>query len=373
MHAERVAVASPTPAPRGPGPRPVTLVSLRGPLKDLAGGRAEQAVDGATVVRAAARARARPAARSAAGSSTSAASCAATSTSSSTASAAGRRRRSAAADRVEVLPAISGGAAHDRAAGRDQEGPVRAARASPGSPFAVTARAFAGEPVEYAMRDPRSGRLLASVTSPFYGPEDLVSPTTPRASGSRPRAWRCPRAASGARADLGDRGRRGRRPAVRRRRPRRAVRRAATAGRRGSSTAALWEHPTRPEAGSRAAAGCACTRSSTVAGRPGPPRGRDLGRRRVADRRRRRDLAARQRGPRAALPARRHARRTRSSCASTTCTARRGGRSGCSCSSTAASTAPTTRARRGPTSAPGCRRTSASRSPSTRPTPTAPT
>ena len=41
----------------------------------------------------------------------------------------------------------------------------------PGAPFAVTGRAFAGEPVEYAMRDPRSGRVLASVTSPFYGPK----------------------------------------------------------------------------------------------------------------------------------------------------------------------------------------------------------
>jgi photosystem II stability/assembly factor-like uncharacterized protein len=41
----------------------------------------------------------------------------------------------------------------------------------PGAAFGVTARAFAGEPVEYAMRDPRSGRLLASVTSPFYGPK----------------------------------------------------------------------------------------------------------------------------------------------------------------------------------------------------------
>jgi photosystem II stability/assembly factor-like uncharacterized protein len=41
----------------------------------------------------------------------------------------------------------------------------------PGGPFAVTARAFAGEPVEYAMRDPRTGRLLASVTSAFYGPK----------------------------------------------------------------------------------------------------------------------------------------------------------------------------------------------------------
>jgi photosystem II stability/assembly factor-like uncharacterized protein len=42
---------------------------------------------------------------------------------------------------------------------------------APGGPFAVTARAFAGEPVEFALRDPRSGRVLASVTSPFYGPK----------------------------------------------------------------------------------------------------------------------------------------------------------------------------------------------------------
>ena len=41
----------------------------------------------------------------------------------------------------------------------------------PGAPFEVTARAFAGEPVEYALRDPGSGRVLASVTSPFYGPK----------------------------------------------------------------------------------------------------------------------------------------------------------------------------------------------------------
>jgi photosystem II stability/assembly factor-like uncharacterized protein len=41
----------------------------------------------------------------------------------------------------------------------------------PGAPFEVTARAFAGEPVEYALRDPRTGRMLASVTSAFYGPK----------------------------------------------------------------------------------------------------------------------------------------------------------------------------------------------------------
>lgn len=40
-----------------------------------------------------------------------------------------------------------------------------------GGAFEVAARAFAGETVDYALRDPRTGRLLASVTSPFYGPK----------------------------------------------------------------------------------------------------------------------------------------------------------------------------------------------------------
>jgi photosystem II stability/assembly factor-like uncharacterized protein len=41
----------------------------------------------------------------------------------------------------------------------------------PGGEFEAVARAFAGEPVEYALRDPHSGRLVASVTSAFYGPK----------------------------------------------------------------------------------------------------------------------------------------------------------------------------------------------------------
>jgi photosystem II stability/assembly factor-like uncharacterized protein len=41
----------------------------------------------------------------------------------------------------------------------------------PGAPFEVTDRAFAGESVEYALQDPRTGRLLVSVTSAFYGPK----------------------------------------------------------------------------------------------------------------------------------------------------------------------------------------------------------
>jgi len=41
----------------------------------------------------------------------------------------------------------------------------------PGAGFEIRTRAFAGQPIDYAMRDPRSGRTLATVTSPFYGPK----------------------------------------------------------------------------------------------------------------------------------------------------------------------------------------------------------
>jgi photosystem II stability/assembly factor-like uncharacterized protein len=40
-----------------------------------------------------------------------------------------------------------------------------------GAAFSVRARAFAGEPIEYAIRDPRTGRLFAATTNPFYGPK----------------------------------------------------------------------------------------------------------------------------------------------------------------------------------------------------------
>jgi photosystem II stability/assembly factor-like uncharacterized protein len=47
--------------------------------------------------------------------------------------------------------------------------------------YEVASRAFDGNVVEYAMRDPRTGRYLASVTSGFYGPRLLHSmdPTLP--------------------------------------------------------------------------------------------------------------------------------------------------------------------------------------------------
>ena len=41
----------------------------------------------------------------------------------------------------------------------------------PGGPFEVSSRAFAGEPVEFAFRDPRTGRNFSCLTSAFYGPK----------------------------------------------------------------------------------------------------------------------------------------------------------------------------------------------------------
>jgi photosystem II stability/assembly factor-like uncharacterized protein len=37
--------------------------------------------------------------------------------------------------------------------------------------FTITTRAFAGEPVDFATREPSTNRLLATTTSPFYGPK----------------------------------------------------------------------------------------------------------------------------------------------------------------------------------------------------------
>ena len=48
-------------------------------------------------------------------------------------------------------------------------------RGEPGDEFEVAARQFAGEPVEYAIRDPRTGRYLASVTSGWFGPKVWVT------------------------------------------------------------------------------------------------------------------------------------------------------------------------------------------------------
>jgi photosystem II stability/assembly factor-like uncharacterized protein len=51
----------------------------------------------------------------------------------------------------------------------------------PGSGFEIKTRAFAGQPVDFAMRDPRSRRLFATVTSPFYGPKIFFADGDPDA------------------------------------------------------------------------------------------------------------------------------------------------------------------------------------------------
>ena len=51
----------------------------------------------------------------------------------------------------------------------------------PGSGFEIKTRAFAGQPIDFATRDPRSGRLLATVTSPFFGPKIFFTDDDPDA------------------------------------------------------------------------------------------------------------------------------------------------------------------------------------------------
>src|SRR5919206_1344697 len=76
-------------------------------------------------------------------------------------------------DRVQVLPSISGGAT-------DGDGDVEllvgtrkglfVLRGPRGERMDVAARAFAGQVVEYAVRDPRTGTAYASVTHGQFGP-----------------------------------------------------------------------------------------------------------------------------------------------------------------------------------------------------------
>ncbi len=51
----------------------------------------------------------------------------------------------------------------------------------PGAEFQVAGRAFVGEPVDYAVREPRSGRIFAAVTSPFWGPRIWFTEDAPAA------------------------------------------------------------------------------------------------------------------------------------------------------------------------------------------------
>ena len=347
----------------------MALVRLRGPLKRLAGDRSEHAIDGASVGELlAALERAHPAAkrldprraRHAA---------AAHQRVRERRAAASRTRRSATDDRIDVLPAISGGDAMTELLVGTKKG-LFVLEGEPGGAFEVTARAFAGEPVEYAMRDPRSGRMLASVTSPFYGPKiwytDDPAGEWEQAEGvalpeggdaALERIWVIvPGEADGTLYAGGDPGR-----AVREPRRRRQLR--AQPRRCGS---------TRPgRAGSPAPAGCACTRSRRGrASRTGSRSAISAAGVWLTDDGGA-DLAPRQRGARRALPARgRAGRRDRAVRAPHPA---RAAAAGADLHAVPRRRLPLRRRGRVVERhrAPACRRTSASRSRSTPPTPTA--
>lgn len=147
----------------------MAVVCLRGPLRKLAGDRAEHRLEGATVAEAlGALARERP------------------QTSGWILDERGRIRRHIhvfvngergdeqtplrPADRVEVIPAITGGQAMIELMVGTKKG-LFVLEGQPDRGFEISARAFAGQPVDFALRDPTSGRLLAALTSPFYGPK----------------------------------------------------------------------------------------------------------------------------------------------------------------------------------------------------------
>ncbi len=72
-------------------------------------------------------------------------------------------------DRVHVLPAISGGAGDEELLVGTRKG-LFVLRGERGGSMSVAARAFPGTTVEYAIRDPRTGTYVASVTHGQYGP-----------------------------------------------------------------------------------------------------------------------------------------------------------------------------------------------------------
>jgi molybdopterin converting factor small subunit/photosystem II stability/assembly factor-like uncharacterized protein len=72
-------------------------------------------------------------------------------------------------DRLEILPSISGGAEASEVLVGTRKGLV-ILRGPRGGPMEVAARRFSGQTVEFAIRDPRSGTYLASVTYGQFGP-----------------------------------------------------------------------------------------------------------------------------------------------------------------------------------------------------------
>ncbi len=172
------------------------------------------------------------------------------------------------------------------------------------------------------MRDPRTGGYLASVTSWFYGPEIWVADdpageweqapgsVLPDGDEDRPRSGvqRRPgrRVQGRARADLGDRAGRGRRPRLRGRRPGPALREPGRRPQLGAEPRPLGPpHPAGLESRRRRPLP---PHDRALARRPVAAAGRDLRGRRVALRRRRRDVAPLEHGHQPRVPARGRAR-----------------------------------------------------------------
>ncbi len=103
----------------------------------------------------------------------------------------GGHRRCGADDRVEVLPAISGWLTMTELLVGTKKG-LFVLEGEPGASVRITARAFPGEPVEYAMRDPRSGRLLRPCQLPVLRAEDLVYAEDPAGEWTQAEGSRCP-------------------------------------------------------------------------------------------------------------------------------------------------------------------------------------
>jgi photosystem II stability/assembly factor-like uncharacterized protein/molybdopterin converting factor small subunit len=77
-------------------------------------------------------------------------------------------------DRIDVLGAISGGSTDTELLVGTRKGLV-VLRGSREGPMEVAARRFSGQTVEFAVRDPRSGSYLASVTHGQFGPRLYLS------------------------------------------------------------------------------------------------------------------------------------------------------------------------------------------------------
>ncbi len=79
----------------------------------------------------------------------------------------------ASADRIEIVGAVSGGAETELLVGTRKG--LFVLRGDRGGEIDLAARAFPGSSVEFAIRDPRTGRYFASVTHGQFGPRVYVT------------------------------------------------------------------------------------------------------------------------------------------------------------------------------------------------------